>query len=124
VQSVQLDDQLANLPKINFVKIDVEGHEPKVLEGFSRLIVRHRPVLLVEFNPRCLIEPQKQDPLAFLKQVFNVYRQVRVISGFQDDVIFENADKLLKYWEKRNRDMVAQKLLPDGMLCFDLIGIP
>jgi hypothetical protein len=73
VQSVALDEALGDLPRLDFVKIDIEGHEPQALEGFSRLMGRHRPVLLVEFNPRCLVDLQRQDPLAFLKQIFALY---------------------------------------------------
>jgi hypothetical protein len=123
VQSVILDDQLAGLPRIKCVKMDIEGHEPRALEGFSRFITRDRPVLLVEFNPRCL-KVQQRTPIAFLSQIFAVYRQARVTSAFQDDATFEDAPALLEFWEKRNREIVAQKLLPDGMLHFDLVCVP
>ncbi len=123
VQSVVLDDQLAGLTRINFVKMDIEGHEPRALEGFSRLMARHRPVFVVEFNPRCLKVAQ-QVPLAFLHQIFAWYRQVRVTSGLRDNVTFESADKVMEYWEKRNREVTEEELLPDGMLHFDLIAIP
>ncbi len=123
VQSVVLDEQLAALPRINFVKMDIEGHEPRALEGFAKLLNKHRPVLLVEFNPRCLND-QRQVPLAFLNQIFAIYRRVRVTSGFKDDVTLDSADKVLEYWEKRNREVFDQKLLPDRMLHFDLIGLP
>jgi hypothetical protein len=116
-----LDDALGDLPRLDFVKMDIEGHEPLALAGFSRLIGRHRPVLLLEFNPRCLIDLQRQDPLAFLKQIFAFYAQVRVTSAFEDDEAFGSADKVMEYWERRNREITARKLLPDRMLHFDLV---
>ena len=61
VQSIVLDDVLNNLPRLDFVKMDVEGHELQALAGFSRLIGRHSPVLLVEFNPRGLVDLQRQE---------------------------------------------------------------
>src|SRR5262245_3251657 len=60
VQSIALDDVLGQLPRLDFVKVDIEGHEPQALEGFARLIGRYRPALLVEFNPRCLVTLQQQ----------------------------------------------------------------
>ncbi|WP_430418539.1 FkbM family methyltransferase [Phenylobacterium sp.] len=36
---------------VRFVKIDVEGHEPDVLRGASRLLNEVRPVFLIEANP-------------------------------------------------------------------------
>jgi len=120
-QSIVLDDALGDLPRLDFVKMDIEGHEPQALEGFSRLIGRHRPVLLVEFNPRCLVDLQRQDPLAFLKQIFAFYPRVRVTSAFEDDETLDSAEKVMAYWERRNREITAKKLLPDRMLHFDLV---
>lgn len=40
------------LPRVGFIKIDVEGHELAVLKGALALIGRDRPNLLVELNER------------------------------------------------------------------------
>ena len=93
VQSVVLDDALGDLPRLDFVKMDIEGHEPQALEGFSRLIGRHRPVLLVEFNPRCLVDLQQQDPSRFWNRSFAFYPRVRVTSAFEDDETFDSAGR-------------------------------
>ena len=67
VQSVTLDEALGDLPRLDFVNMDLEGHEPQALEGFSRLMRRHRPVLLVEFPARsrrshCLNTMRRNQP--------------------------------------------------------------
>jgi FkbM family methyltransferase len=121
VQSVVLDVLLGDMPRLDFVKMDIEGHEPQALEGFSRAIRRHRPALLVEFNPRCLVNLQQQDPLAFLKQIFAFYARVRVTSAFGDDDVFDAPERVMAFWERRNREITAQQKLPDGMLHFDLV---
>ena len=36
---------------IDFIKIDVEGFEAKVLSGLSRTIAKHSPIIDFEFNP-------------------------------------------------------------------------
>lgn len=41
-------DAFAELPHVEFVKIDVEGMESDVLDGGRRLIAKHRPILYVE----------------------------------------------------------------------------
>lgn len=122
VQSIVLDEALAWLPRLDFVKMDIEGHEPLALEGFARSIERWRPTLLVEFNPRCLIDLHQQDPLAYLRQIFSGYPRVGAMSVFGDEGTFGSADELMRQWERRNRELAADGRLPDRMLHFDLIA--
>ena len=97
VQTVALDDLLGDLPRLDFVKMDIEGHEPPALRGLTRLIGRHRPALLVEFNPACLAI-QEQDPRAYLQLIFDVHPQVRAISHFGDNQTFTRSDDLMMLW--------------------------
>ncbi|MBY0371388.1 FkbM family methyltransferase, partial [bacterium] len=45
---VTLDTALPNLERLDFVKIDVEGMEHKVLAGAKALLARHRPAVFFE----------------------------------------------------------------------------
>jgi len=55
---IRLDDWVArhNIPRIDFMKIDVDGHECRVLRGAHETLRRFRPSLLVEFMPYGLEE--------------------------------------------------------------------
>jgi FkbM family methyltransferase len=53
VPLVRLDDDVRGEPRIDVVKIDVEGWELEVLKGGEAVIARHRPLLYVE-----VMEPQ------------------------------------------------------------------
>lgn len=46
-------------PKIDFLKMDVEGAEPRALLGARNLIERSRPVLFLEINEGCLARDGK-----------------------------------------------------------------
>ncbi|NEO31206.1 MAG: FkbM family methyltransferase [Symploca sp. SIO3C6] len=48
----RLDDY--NFENISFIKIDVEGHESKVIKGGRNTILREKPILLVEIEQRHL----------------------------------------------------------------------
>lgn len=51
VRTATLDEQIGQRP-VALVKCDVEGHEAKVLAGASGVLVRQRPVWLVEVEHR------------------------------------------------------------------------
>ena len=36
--------------KVSFIKIDAEGHDFEVIQGFKKTIKKYKPVLLIEFN--------------------------------------------------------------------------
>jgi hypothetical protein len=38
------------LPRVDFIKIDVEGHETEVLDGARATLARWQPVVMLEFN--------------------------------------------------------------------------
>ena len=121
-QAVVLDEALAWLPRVDFVKMDIEGHEPQAVDGFAQTIDRHRPALLVEFNPRCLLDLQRQDPLAFLARLFAWYPRLQVVTAFGDDVTFDRPAALWTFWQRRNREITEAGVLPDRLLHFDLVA--
>ena len=63
---MRLDSQLVcDWDTVDFVKIDVEGHEPEVWEGMKGILERSpRIQVLMEFTPS-----QYADPAAFLNQI-------------------------------------------------------
>jgi len=52
VRTTTLDSELAGVSRVRLVKCDVEGHEHEVLLGGRELLVRERPVLLIEIEQR------------------------------------------------------------------------
>lgn len=60
VPCATLDDEVegANLARVDFIKIDVEGYEPKVLSGARKTIHRFHPTILIEINSRALAAHQ------------------------------------------------------------------
>ena len=121
VQSVVLDDVLSTMPRLDLIKLDIEGHEPAALRGLGRLVTTFHPTLVSEFNPRCLAI-QHEDPAAHVKQILSTYPRVRAISHFEDDMTFDTAEALMSFWHRRDAEVTAEGLLPAGTLHFDLIA--
>jgi FkbM family methyltransferase len=121
-QLVRLDEALAATERIDLVKIDVEGHEPRAIRGAHALIEKHRPILLTEFNPRCLRAVGGVAPIDYAEQLLSYYSRLRVITAFGDDTEVGNARSLMAYWEGRNAELARNGILPQDMLQFDVIA--
>jgi hypothetical protein len=63
VPAKRLDDVVRELglPRVDFIKIDVEGHELRVLRGAEATMRTLRPVLLMELQDASL-RPQRATP--------------------------------------------------------------
>jgi FkbM family methyltransferase len=51
VQAKTLDELLKDEPRIDLIKIDIEGAEVRALMGMFQVLQRHRPVIFTEFFP-------------------------------------------------------------------------
>jgi FkbM family methyltransferase len=55
------------LPRLDLVKVDVEGFEGEVLDGAAVTIARHRPAFILEFNAWTLLCNRNANPRAVLE---------------------------------------------------------
>lgn len=72
VEAVTLDEYVrdAHLPRVDLIKIDVEGFEADVLRGARNVLLTHRPTIVCECLPRadrrtlqCLLEEVRYRPV-------------------------------------------------------------
>ncbi len=53
VDTISLDELLGDeISKINFIKIDIEGHELQAIRGAKKIISRFNPILMIEIEYR------------------------------------------------------------------------
>jgi FkbM family methyltransferase len=50
VKSKIFDNEFKNIKNIDLIKIDVEGHESKVIEGMKYTLIKNDPLLMLEFD--------------------------------------------------------------------------
>lgn len=75
VPCVTLDEVLADLDRVDFVKIDVEGAETNVVAGMRKIIAKHCPAIVLEFNAA-----RYADPRGFLESLLELYGGVKNVS--------------------------------------------
>jgi FkbM family methyltransferase len=63
----------AGLPRVDLVKLDVEGNETAVLRGAREILARHRPAVLVEVNPVTLARFGHTTLPAFFAEVHRLW---------------------------------------------------
>lgn len=71
LDAIVLDE--LRLPRVDFVKMDVEGFEPPALAGGARLIERFRPPIFMEFNAWSLAFAHGFSPFAFAEALFRAF---------------------------------------------------
>lgn len=54
----RLDDVLAGEPRVDMVRMDIEGYECRVIDGMRRTLAQHRPLLMVELHAS-LVGPEE-----------------------------------------------------------------
>jgi len=82
VDVVKLDEDLKEVEgKISLVKIDVEGYELQVIKGMRDLLIRHKPNLVLEYNP------DKWDFEALRKEIPYTVKIYKIPTTFRDKSI-------------------------------------
>ncbi len=66
VRAVCLDTFLAEEPRLDLVKLDIEGAEGLALRGMQHLIQQHRPLIFSELNWNALRRVSRMEPEEYL----------------------------------------------------------
>jgi FkbM family methyltransferase len=66
------------MDRVDFIKMDVEGHEPVILRAALDLVKRLRPLIFLEFNSWSLIQ-NHIEPLGFLEWIVEEFAFVHAL---------------------------------------------
>jgi FkbM family methyltransferase len=120
VQSVCGDDILLHEPRVDLMKLDIEGYEPFAIRGLEQTIRKHRPLILCEFNPRCLTDHAGVPPALFAEQIFELTCEAEAVEYDGRTSLLTTPASLMSLWNAKNDEATRTGLLPPGMLHFDL----
>lgn len=89
IQGARLDTLLAEWPRVDFMKVDVEGAEEAMIRGATSILERDRPALVLEFSAlRC------QEPEKLLQYLAGIYGAPSVIN-FDSKLVPASTEALL-----------------------------
>lgn len=111
IRAVDLDTyMLPKLDRLDFVKIDIEGHEGPAIKGAAKTLARFKPNLIMELCPDAL-RRNGTDPVALVQILFDAGLDVTII-GAEDH--FAAAQDVVTYIEARApyRDILAKRPQP------------
>jgi FkbM family methyltransferase len=91
IEAVSIDDYVAGSFKVDFIKMDIQGHELKALRGMKKTLGVFQPILLTEFWPSGLKQAgDSADEYLSLVQSYgySIYQlNGRAISNFRREII-------------------------------------
>jgi FkbM family methyltransferase len=99
VAAVRIDDLMKDrkIDRLDFIKMDVEGHEQEALEGMRQTLSKFKPFCVLEFNAFVMIYHNRQFPqdfMDYLKSIFpRIYAFDRMTLGLTE--ITENTDQFV-----------------------------
>lgn len=101
VETKKLDTLIGN-GKVDFIKIDVEGHEPAALDGMKGVVRNNKNLqMLVEFNPKMYINSNR-DPDLLLNNLHKFGFDMYFIDEFSKK--YSRWDTKPKSWKKVMED--------------------
>jgi FkbM family methyltransferase len=121
IQAVTLDEMLAHEPRIDFIKIDIEGWELPALRGAVQTMQRLKPMVLCEFNPLCLSAQGGIDPRELADFIFAHTDAVDLVEHDMTRTRVTSAQDLMDLWGERDAYHSGRGDLPAGWVHFDLL---
>lgn len=88
IKTAPLDSFIGSLDRCDFIKVDIEGWELKMLNGATELIKRFRPSILMEINSAALAA-QGASPKAVFDKLDSIGYAYRVVDGAEGSGQYE-----------------------------------
>lgn len=113
IQAVALDDALAGLPRLDVVKMDIDGGELRAVRGMRGVLRRHRPKLFFEFAPYVLRELGRCDPKLLLEEILDLGYRLSGLGSRGGTIPFATAGDVVAYQESLSDPRMHLDLLAD-----------
>lgn len=106
VPTQRLDFLLNGIPRLDVMKLDIEGHEPLAWKGLKSLVAKHRPLIFSEFSPVAIRNHCRVEPESYLDDLYEFASGCIVVLARDGRRIrCTNTWEVMKEWEKANAAM-------------------
>jgi FkbM family methyltransferase len=104
VPAQRLDFLLAGVPRLDVIKIDIEGHEPMAWQGLKALVLQHRPRIFSEFSPVAIRNHCRVEPESYLDELFAVATQpIEVLARDGRRIRCKDTASVMQEWKLANK---------------------
>lgn len=102
VPTVVLDQELGALARLDLVKVDIAGMEPRALRGLQDNLSRLRPALLSEFHPWAIERAGGETPLSYLRWLRELYPAIHVLERDGRRTRCVDPEDVMAVWRRAN----------------------
>ena len=102
MRALALDGALAGLDRLDLLKIDVAGMEPRALRGLERTLTHFRPILLSEFHPWAIERACGESALDYLRWLRRLYPAITVLHRDGTRQRCVEPDQVIGAWQRAN----------------------
>lgn len=102
VPAVTLDFLLRHEPRIDIIKMDIEGSEAKAWQGMRQIIEQHQPVVMMEFFPALLERISEIKAEEFIREIFDQGYTASILQAALGEAIEASTpQEVMTLWEKQ-----------------------
>jgi FkbM family methyltransferase len=116
VRAIPLDDEIRD-QRLDVIKIDIQGFEPRALRGLERTIMSQRPTIVTEFHPAGLRKLLGIQPEAYLSQLVTYGYSLAVIDHDGSLLPCSNIEDVMKFWQETNERAGMEGRLHLDLFC-------
>ena len=98
VQIKRADDALENIPRVDIIKIDVEGYEYEVFSGMQKILAQHQPIIIFEFSGKLYTEKGNNDGEKILSLLTKAGYDIYDVENYMRKV--DDREEFLSHFEK------------------------
>ena len=113
VEAVVLDDTLPDLDRVDVVKLDIEGAEPRAWQGMQQIVSKFRPILVFEFSPELIPITSHVTAESFLDEIISHQYELFILERFKD-----------KSQQPQTKQQILDAHQASSLTHLDLVAIP